>query len=293
MVVGFRLVTLALSTPRTPHTIVQITMPLGTSFRLALALFMLVSGASLARAQAMVDPIEFTYEYPRLGGEIGLTPTWQSGVYRTGCGEFVEGTRINPLIAIAYDQPVIEKLARFELLAGWMQHSVSSRYNSRDSVVLKTEGGSVRVDVDFENQGELRTSYFFLLPSIKFNILETVYAGAGVSAGFLTGATSQYSKRILTQTVMIPELGLSEISYPEEESSDPYTKIFEEEDRPEAQAFALDMAIYVGAEFKVGERLRIGPRLLFAYPLTTIFDEPELKLLSTQVTLGARYALFR
>lgn len=268
-------------------------MPLGTRSRLVLLALTFVAGTSLARAQATVNPIEFTYDYPRVGLEIGLTPTWQSGVYRTGCGEFVEGTRVNPLIALAYDHPVVEDLARVEVLAGWMLHSVASRYTSRETVVLQTDRGTARVEVDFENEGELNASYFFLLPSFKLYLFESLYAGAGVSAGFLGGATTQYKKTIVTKSLIIPELGLSEVSYPEEESDDPYTKIFPEEERPDAQGFALDLAVYVGAELKLGERLRAGPRILFAYPVTTVLSDPDLRLLSMQLSLGVRYALFR
>lgn len=271
----------------------QITMPLGTLSRLGLLASLLLTCASIARGQAAVNPIEFTYDYPRIGGEIGLTPTWQSGIYRSGCGEFVEGARINPLLALAYDHPIVDDVARFEILAGWMLHSVSSRYTSRETVVLQTDRGTARVEVDFENEGDLSVSYFFLLPSVKIYLMEALYAGGGLSAGLLSSATTQYRKTILTKSLMIPELGLSEVSYPEEESDDPYTKIFPEEERPDAQGFALDLALYVGAEFKLSERLHVGPRILFAYPVTTVLSDPDLKLLSMQLTLGVRYALFR
>jgi hypothetical protein len=268
-------------------------MPLVTLDRLGLFLLALIATASVARAQASVNPIEFSYEYPRIGLEIGLAPTWQSGMYRTGCGEFTKGARINPIIALAYDHPIVDHELRFEVLLGWLSHSVSSSYNSRETVVLQTSGGTSRVDVDFENEGDFNATYFFALPSLKYYVLPGLYAGAGVCAGVLAGASSQYKKTILSKSVLIPELGLSEISYPEEESDDPYTKIFPKEERPDAEGFALDIAAYVGAEFKVGERLALGPRVLFAFPITTVVSDPELKLSSMQITLGARYELFR
>jgi hypothetical protein len=275
------------------HSIVYENMPLIYRLRLVWLILAIAASTSTARAQATVDPIEFAYDYPRLGGELGLTPTWQSGMYRTGCGEFTEGTRINPIVAIAYDHPIVDGQMRLEVLGGWLSHSVSSSYNSRETVILQTAGGTARVDVDFENQGEFNATYFFLLPSIRFYLLEALYAGAGVSAGFLAGARSQYTKTIISKSVMIPELGLSEISYPEEESDDPYSKIFPEEERPDANGFGLDLAAYIGAEFKIGERMTMGPRVLFAYPVTSVVNDPELRLLSMQFTLGARFALFR
>lgn len=268
-------------------------MPLVSASRIVSGVLALLACATVARAQAWVDPIEFAYDYPRIGAEIGLVPTWQSGMYRTGCGEFVEGSRINPILAAAYDLPVIDNKLRVEVLAGWHTRSVASAYNSRETVVLQTTGGTARADVDFENEGVLNTSYLFVLPSVKLYIFDALYAGAGPMALFVTGASSQYRKTIVSKSVQIPELGLSEISYPEEESSDPYTKIFEPEDRTDVNGFAFDLVAYVGAEFKLGKRMKIGPRLSFAFPLTTVIDNPELKLFTFQITVGVRYALFR
>ncbi|MBC8145615.1 MAG: hypothetical protein H7X80_08505 [bacterium] len=268
-------------------------MPLVSSTRLVAGFIALLTCVSATHAQDYVDPIEFSYDYPRIGGEIGLVPTWQSGMYRTGCGEFVEGSRINPIIGVAYDFPIIDQLLRVEALAGYHSRGVASTYNSRETVILQTAGGTARVDVDFENEGELNTSYVFLMPSMKYYILDALYAGAGPLVSIGTGSSSQYRKTIISKVVQIPELGASEISYPEEESSDPYTKIFEPEDRPDVKGFGLDLVAYVGAEFKLGDRMKIGPRMSFTLPVTTVIDDPELKIFSFQLTIGLRYALFR
>lgn len=270
-------------------------MPFASPSRLGVLALAMAASISSARAQATVNPLEFVYDYPRIGGELGLAPTWQSGIYRTGCGEFVEGTRINPIVALAYDQPIGDESLRLEVLGGWMLRSVASRYNSREIVNVQTERGILQPEVDFENEGELNSSYFFVLPSMKYYVFETIYAGVGASAGFLTSATSQYTKTIISKSLVIPGLGPNptEISYSEAESDDPYSKIFPVEERPDAQGFALDLAAYVGAEFKVGDKLRVGPRVLFAIPMTTFLPDPELKLFSLHLTIGVRYALFR
>ena len=268
-------------------------MPLVSTTRFCSLFLSFICGLATAHAQADVDPIEFAYVYPRIGGELGLVPTWQSGSYRTGCGDFSEGGGLNPNIAVAYDRPFGEGEIRVELLGGWHSRSVTSTFNRRETVVLQTGNGTARVDVDFENEGTLTTSYLTLMPSVKYYPLETFYLGGGAMVGLVTGATAQYRKIILTKTAVVPGIGLAEISYPESESSEPYIKIFEAEERQDRNGFAFDIALYAGAEFPLGQRMMIGPRLTYAIPLTAVLSNPELKLNTVHLTIGLRYALFR
>ena len=105
--------------------------------------------------------------------------------------------------------------------------------------------------------------------------------------------TSQYTKNIVSKSVSLGELGVSAVSYSEEESSDPYSKVFPEEEFPEASGIALDGVFYVGAEFPVAKRFRLSPRLLYTIPFNAVLSTPEeLKLNTFQFLLGVRYELF-
>lgn len=245
----------------------------------------LLTSISLRGQDTPLDP---TDQFPRVGVEVGFSSVWQSGVYTARCGEFVEGSRINPLFALAYDKPLGGGF-RFEGLLGWQGRGVSSRYNSTENVVLQTDNGPGRAVVDFENIGTANVSYLFILPSMKFYVTRGLYAGAGLSANFLLSATTQYTKNILSKTVVIQDLGLSEVYYPEGESSDPYSKVFEAEDRPDASGFGLDGALYVGAEIRVARKIKIGPRILYTIPFTTVFSSPDLKQNTLQFLIGLRY----
>jgi len=273
-------------------------VPVTTLFRgpfvaVALVVFaMLICGGEPLQAQGEDNPLEFRTEFQRIGVEVGFSSVWQSGEYLAGCGRFTEGARLNPLIAAAYDYPLIPGTLRFEALLGYQGRSVRSTYNSRENVSVRSDNGiHPDVTVDFENEGTASFSYVFLLPSAKLYFTKALYAGAGINAGLLLGASTQYTKTILSKTVNISELGISEVYYPEEESSDPYTKVFPEEDRPDASAFALDAAFYVGAEFPLGRRMKLGPRLLYTLPLTPVFENPELKLNTFQFLVGLRIDL--
>jgi hypothetical protein len=262
----------------------------------ALAVAILTLGTTLSlRAQDGEDnPLFFQTEFQRIGGEIGLSSVWQQGVYEVGCGRFEEGARINPVIAVAYDRPIGAGF-RFEALLGYQSRSLRSTFNSRENVVVsvQSEGRTTtpRVDIDFENIGDASFSYIFLLPSLKFYFTKAFYVGAGANAGLLLGSSTQYTKNILTKTLEVPGYGLAEIYYPEDESSDPYSKVYPEEDRSDASSLGFDAVGYIGAEFPIGRKLKLGPRILYTFPLTPVFNDPELKLNSLQILVGLRYDL--
>lgn len=244
----------------------------------------------LLSGQSEDSPLDPTDLYPRVGVEVGLSSVWQSGTYTARCGTFVKGSRISPLFALAYDRPFATSF-RFEALLGIQGRGVSSSFNSSENVVLETPGGPARATVDFENLGSLSATYVFVMPSAKYYLTRGVYLGAGFSAGALLGATTQYTKNILSKTVVVDDLGLSEVYYPSEESSDPYSKVFEEETRDDASGLGLDGVVYVGAEIRMGSRLRVGPRVMSVLPLTSILSNPDLSLNAMQFLIGVRYNL--
>lgn len=261
-------------------------------FVAGVALFTLIAGQQQVWSQGQDNPLEFRTEFQRIGGEIGLSSVWMSGKYLINCPEFTEGAKINPVIALAYDYPIISGALRFEALAGYQGRSITSTFNSRENVSVRSQNGIYPdVDVDFENVGEARFSYIFLLPSMKYYFTKGIYAGAGLNVGLLLGATTQYTKNILSKTVDINEVGISEVFYPEQESSDPYSKVFPEEDRSDASTLGLDGAFYVGAELPLGRRIKIGPRLLYTLPFTPVFTNPDLKLSTLQFLIGLRFDL--
>ena len=256
--------------------------------RLAPIFLFFVATLSPLQAQMDVNPLDFAYVYPRFGADIGLSSVWQSGVYTAGCGRFEVGSQVNPIFALAYDHPLSNKI-RVEGLLGYQGRSIASSYNSRENVVLQTSNGAVPVDIDFENIGDARFSYIFVLPSVKVYLFGTFFAGAGASANFLMSSSTQYTKNILSKSIMIDDLGLSEVYYPEEESSDPYSKVFDEEEPENVNGFGLDAVAYLGGEFSLTSDVLIVPRVLMTIPLTPVIDDPELKLSTLQFLLGARF----
>lgn len=247
------------------------------------------------RAQAQDNPLEFTTDFPRIGGEIGLSSVWQDGVYSSLCGRFDEGAGINPVIALAYDYP-LTSFIRFEALLGYQGYSVTSTYNSRElEVVNVRKSGTAdsfvlaRVNVDFENVGSLSMAAVFLAPSVKFYLTRGLYLGGGASASLLLGGKTQYTKNILSKVVSVPDLGLAEVYYPESETPDPYSKVYDEQDLPNKAGIGLGVNAYIGAEIPLNRRLRIGPRVQYQLPLAPVVTDPELKLNAFTVLVGVRY----
>lgn len=246
------------------------------------------------------NPLDFTQKVRRLGVEIGFSSVWQDGIYQTGCGAFEKGAGVNLYIAAAYDQE-FGKVFRFEGLVGYQGKSVQSSFNSRENIGVSTNSGPVNAEVDFENVGTANFSYIFAQPSVKFYPFSGVYVGAGASANLLMSSSAQYTKNILSRTVNLNELGLSEVFYSTDQSSDPYSMVFPEEEI-DASPVTFDGVVYVGAEFKVGKsytdplgtqrkRLALGPRLQYSMPFVPALtaDPYELKLHGLQFLIGLRY----
>ncbi len=249
---------------------------------------LLVATSVSALAQSNINPLDFTYVYKRIGGEVGLSSVWQSGSYTAGCGTFEKGAKINPLIAVSYDQP-IGTTFRIEAMVGYQGRLLSSTYNSRESVVLQTSNTMLPVDIDFENDGTASFQYLFAVPSFKFYPVKNFFVGAGFGINLLLSATTQYTKTIISRTVDLSDLGQTEVFYPESESSDPYTKTFDPQDRSDASGIGLDGVAYLGAEFNATDDVYIVPRLLYTYPFTSVLSAPSLKENTLQFLVGVRF----
>lgn len=264
-------------------------MPLGRNLFAALALALLSAPVLLAQG-GEDNPLETRDVFPRVGAEFGLNFVEQSGTYIARCGTFPKGARTDPFFGICFDDEFAKGL-RYEVMLFWQGKGVSSSYISTEPVVVETPDGRQTAAVDFENVGDFNASYIGLMPSAKWYPTKGLYAGAGLGVGFLLGANTQYTKNIVSKVVQVNNIGLSEVYYPETESTDPYSKVYEAEDEPNAAGLALDGVIFVGAEIPIGSRIRFGPRLMLQLPLTPVLDNPELKLGAFTVTLGFRYNL--
>lgn len=261
----------------------------------------IVFPASVLRAQED-NPLDFADKLQRVGLEIGFSSVWQAGIYGAGCGVFDKGAGLNLYIAAAYDREFAD-MFRFEGLVGYQGKTVQSSFNSRENIGVSTTSGPVNAEVDFENVGTASFSYVFAQPSIKFYPFTGVYVGAGASANLLMSASTQYTKNILSRTVNLNELGLSEVFYSTDQSSDPYSMVFPEEDAEGAAPVTFDGVFFIGAEFRVGKsyatpldtkprkRFALGPRLQYSMPfVAALTDDPyQLKLHGLQFLVGLRY----
>ena len=250
------------------------------------------------------NPLDFRGVSNRLGLEIGFTSVYQIGAYSAGCEVFNKGAGANFLIAAAWDRSMGSRF-RFESLLGYQGRSIASRFNSREVIGLATETGPVNAEVDFENIGRANFSYIFVQPGVKFYPFRNLYAGAGASVNFLLSGRTQYQKDILSRTVELNELGLSEVFYSDAESSDPYSMVYAEEGRDDAGGVTFDAVLMIGGEFYVGKttsnpiemtekkKLSLGPRLQYTIPFVNALSDGEraMKLGSFQFLIGMRYEL--
>ncbi len=261
----------------------------------AATLLMLPVGSALFAQTGSIDrsPLGPKTEFPRLGIEAGLSLVSQTGTYTTGCGTFSEGNDPNLVLAVAYDYP-ITGIVRLEGLLGLQSRHVSGTNNVTENTVVRTSDGFSQADVTYENRGKGTFTYVYLQPSVKYYPIRNFYIGVGASANLFTGASTSYSKTIVTKAVTLESGETVEVNYPDSESRDGYTKEYPAEDRSDASGMTFDAAVYAGVEFTIYSRLRFSPRLTYTIPLTASLAEPgqeELKLGTIQATIGFRYSL--
>lgn len=255
-----------------------------------LALPALVTGPLAAQEGVGTSPLGFRTLFPRVGVEGGIDFTKQDGTYDVGCGSFMEGSQANVSVAVAWDKPVGNPF-RLEGLIGYRQRKVSGSYPTTEPSVIRTADGFVDADVTYENVGEARFSYLFVQPSFKYYPFSAFYIGAGFNAGLAVSSRTQYTKEIVTKVVTLGNGDVTEVFYPSEESSDPHSKVFPEEDPENASALLIDPVAFAGFELRFGRDFFAGPRVTYGLPIMSAISEPELKFNSLQVTLGIRYSL--
>lgn len=243
-----------------------------------------------AQEAAGTSPLGFRTLFPRVGVEGGIDLTKQEGTYIVGCGQFSEGSKTNISIALAWDKPLGESF-RVEGLLGYRQRKVSGSYQTTEPSIIRTADGFVETDITYENIGEASFSYFFVQPSIRYYPFNFFYIGAGVNAGLNVSSQTLYTKDIVTKVVTTTDGKTIEAFYPASESSDPHSKVFPAEDPENGSALLLDPVGFAGFEFRLGRDFFLSPRVTYGLPLLNAVSEPELKLSSTQITLGVRYNL--
>ena len=245
-------------------------------------------------AQDPNSPLGFKTRFPRIGFEGGLDFNTQDGLYQVGCGEFTEGSNTNIIVGLTWEKPFGTKLQeefRMEVWGGFRQINLSGDYMTTEQSVIQTADDFVETPIDYLHKGDAKFSYLFVQPSAKFYALSWLYVGAGINVGLNVAAKTRYTKDIVTKVITASDGELIEAFYPADESSDPHSKIFPEEEPANVSSLLFDPVGYIGFEFRFKREFYISPRLTYSFPLNPIITNPELKYSSIQATLGIQYDL--
>lgn len=262
--------------------------------RLAALFLLLLGGATLfpspLPAQGVDDssPLGEKTIFPRFGVEGGFDLTEQDGAYSVGCGTFEEGSATNVTVGGTFDVPITVQL-RIEGILGLRTRGVNHSYRTDELSVIQTADGFVETTISYNNVGSIANFSLFAQPSIRYAPKQFFYVGAGVNAGVTLASTTRYRKDIITRVVELADGSTIEAFFPATDSDDPYSRSFTPE-KPESAGIILDPIVYAGLELRF-DRVFLGPRLTYAFPLMPILTNPELTLSSMQLTLGARYNL--
>ena len=246
--------------------------------------------AAPANAQIENDPsspLGAKTVYPRIGGEGGFDLTSADGQYAVGCGTFDGGSGLNVLIGGTFEYPLADHF-RVEAMLGFRTRNMSGSYRTTEPSIVQTADAFVETDIDYDNIGSLNISYLFVQPAFTWYPYRGFYVGAGVNVGLALGASMGYQRDIISRVVTLDDGSAIEIFYPTEDSPNPGSRRFPDEEPEELSSVVVEPVIMTGLELRVGRDFFMGPRFSYAFINSPAIKSPELTFSSFTATVAFR-----
>lgn len=254
------------------------------------SLLLLLTAALPASAQLENDPSSPLGErnvFPRIGFQGGFDLNVVDGSYAVGCGEFEGGSGLNIILAGAYEYPIADHF-RIEGLLGFRTRNMSGSYVTAEPSIIQTTDEFVEAEIDYDNVGSLSIAYLFVQPALTWYPYRGLYLGAGVNAGIPLGASMVYRRDLVTRVVTLDDGRNVEIFFPADDSPNPGSRVFPEEEPEELNPLLIEPVLLAGLELRFGRDWFIGPRFSYAFVNAPAIRDPELTFSSFTATLGLR-----
>jgi hypothetical protein len=253
----------------------------------------IVAAGSTARSQEDSGPDAGPL---RIGVDAGISSIAADGPIVMGRAPFLAASGAAPRFDVTADLRLGSAGSRWraEIAVGFTRESMSGSYNSREMIDLAVLSGSenIMVDVDFRNTGTMITDLLAIAPSVRYDVVDWLYAGLGADVGVRIGeSTTQFQKTLLSRALDVPGLGVTNVSFPTEESSDGVTKTFPARARTNAPVLTLGAMMYVGAEIGIGSGITLGPRVGYTIGLGPYGHDPDFAIKRFWAAAALRYQL--
>jgi hypothetical protein len=246
-----------------------------------LALLFVCAGATAFAQKGDASPLGPDQFFERAGGYISFGGIRQTGSFSVDCPcqDFSGGGGAEFAIGGLYEYFPVDGL-KWGINAGFQYRSMDARYVLREDTTLRSLDGMSsfsNVAIPFRHTSNISVQSFTVAPYLKHFLARTLFVRLGASAQIIVGASKNFHKVLLTNTVTLPNddvvsIGLDRAALEAagKRLIGENEVVIQEGSMSDVSAFQLSLQPAVGFQWQVSKRIFLVPMFEYSLPLTSV-----------------------
>ncbi|MFN5867051.1 MAG: hypothetical protein ACK45R_08660 [Candidatus Kapaibacterium sp.] len=248
---------------------------------IVLALLFVFAGATAFAQKGDASPLGPDQFFERAGGYISFGGIRQTGSFSVDCPcqDFSGGGGAEFAIGGLYEYFPVDGL-KWGINAGFQYRSMDARYVLREDTTLRSLDGMSsfsNVAIPFRHTSNISVQSFTVAPYLKHFLARTLFVRLGASAQIIVGASKNFHKVLLTNTVTLPNddvvsIGLDRAALEAagKRLIGENEVVIQEGSMSDVSAFQLSLQPAVGFQWQVSKRIFLVPMFEYSLPLTSV-----------------------
>ncbi|MFN4769054.1 MAG: hypothetical protein ACK54V_10415 [Candidatus Kapaibacterium sp.] len=248
---------------------------------IVLALLFVFAGATAFAQKGDASPLGPDQFFERAGGYISFGGIRQTGSFSVDCPcqDFSGGGGAEFAIGGLYEYFPVDGL-KWGINAGFQYRSMDARYVLREDTTLRSLDGMSsfsNVAIPFRHTSNISVQSFTIAPYLKHFLARTLFVRLGASAQIIVGASKNFHKVLLTNTVTLPNddvvsIGLDRAALEAagKRLIGENEVVIQEGSMSDVSAFQLSLQPAVGFQWQVSKRIFLVPMFEYSLPLTSV-----------------------
>lgn len=246
-----------------------------------LALLFVCAGATAFAQKGDASPLGPDQFFERAGGYISFGGIRQTGSFSVDCPcqDFSGGGGAEFAIGGLYEYFPVDGL-KWGINAGFQYRSMDARYVLREDTTLRSLDGMSsfsNVAIPFRHTSNISVQSFTIAPYLKHFLARTFFVRLGASAQIIVGASKNFHKVLLTNTVTLPNddvvsIGLDRAALEAagKRLIGENEVVIQEGSMSDVSVFQLSLQPAVGFQWQVSKRIFLVPMFEYSLPLTSV-----------------------
>lgn len=248
---------------------------------IVLALLFVFAGATAFAQKGDASPLGPDQFFERAGGYISFGGIRQTGSFSVDCPcqDFSGGGGAEFAIGGLYEYFPVDGL-KWGINAGFQYRSMDARYVLREDTTLRSLDGMSsfsNIAIPFRHTSNISVQSFTIAPYLKHFLARTLFVRLGASAQIIVGASKNFHKVLLTNTVTLPNddvvsIGLDRAALEAagKRLIGENEVVIQEGSMSDVSAFQLSLQPAVGFQWQVSKRIFLVPMFEYSLPLTSV-----------------------